>query len=244
MSNLGGKKVSADTEGTGGPAGATGPAGPTTNTTKGDLEGFSTVAARIPVGTDGQHLEADSTQALGLKWATPSVGSSDTMMYFHSGTAKDPLYSSSSFAAKGITFNCIAGATVFAVQVESNTASSATYQMVIAEVSGASDTVDAITATSSVTPTTAIVTPIKEFLFPAGVTLVSGKRYSFIVVRTEGTGTTACVISYPTSAPKPSNSVLEYVASSRIADTTISVSDVLRLDTSLVMHIALYYTID
>ena len=75
MSNLGGKKVSADTEGTGGPTGATGPAGPTTNTTKGDLEGFSTVAARIPVGTNGQHLEADSTQALGLKWATPSAGS-------------------------------------------------------------------------------------------------------------------------------------------------------------------------
>jgi hypothetical protein len=43
-------------------------------TTKGDLEGFSTVAARIPVGTNGQVLEADSTQALGLKWATPSAG--------------------------------------------------------------------------------------------------------------------------------------------------------------------------
>lgn len=46
----------------------------TTNTTKGDLEGFSTVAARIPIGTNGQHLEADSTQALGLKWATPAAG--------------------------------------------------------------------------------------------------------------------------------------------------------------------------
>ena len=43
-------------------------------TTKGDLEGFSTEAARIPVGTNGQHLEADSTQALGLKWATPAGG--------------------------------------------------------------------------------------------------------------------------------------------------------------------------
>jgi hypothetical protein len=43
-------------------------------TTKGDLEGFSTVAARIPVGTNGQHLEADSTAALGVKWATPAAG--------------------------------------------------------------------------------------------------------------------------------------------------------------------------
>lgn len=37
-------------------------------TTKGDLYGFGTADARIPVGTDGQHLEADSSQATGLKW--------------------------------------------------------------------------------------------------------------------------------------------------------------------------------
>jgi len=38
-------------------------------TTKGDLPGFSTVAARIPIGSNGQRLVADSTQTLGLKWA-------------------------------------------------------------------------------------------------------------------------------------------------------------------------------
>lgn len=37
--------------------------------TKGDLHGFSTADAKIPVGTDGLFLKADSTQALGLKWA-------------------------------------------------------------------------------------------------------------------------------------------------------------------------------
>lgn len=37
-------------------------------TTKGDLYGFSTVNARIPVGTDGFVLSADSTQILGVKW--------------------------------------------------------------------------------------------------------------------------------------------------------------------------------
>jgi len=43
-------------------------------TTKGDLYGFSTLDARIPIGTNNQVLTADSAQSLGLKWATPSSG--------------------------------------------------------------------------------------------------------------------------------------------------------------------------
>lgn len=39
-------------------------------TTKGDVWGFSSVNARIPIGTDGQVMTADSAQTLGLKWAT------------------------------------------------------------------------------------------------------------------------------------------------------------------------------
>lgn len=38
-------------------------------TTKGDILGYSTVNARVPVGSDGQILTADSTQTLGIKWA-------------------------------------------------------------------------------------------------------------------------------------------------------------------------------
>ena len=45
-------------------------------TTKGDLFGFDTADARIPIGTNGQVLTADSTQSLGLKWATPAGGGS------------------------------------------------------------------------------------------------------------------------------------------------------------------------
>ena len=42
-------------------------------TTKGDLFGFDTADARIPIGTNGYVLTADSTQSLGLKWAAPSA---------------------------------------------------------------------------------------------------------------------------------------------------------------------------
>jgi hypothetical protein len=42
-------------------------------TTKGDLWVFGTSNARLPVGTDGQSLVADSTQPLGVKWAACTV---------------------------------------------------------------------------------------------------------------------------------------------------------------------------
>jgi hypothetical protein len=44
-------------------------------TTKGDLLGFAAVPARVPVGTNGQLLQADSTQANGVKWASVGDGS-------------------------------------------------------------------------------------------------------------------------------------------------------------------------
>lgn len=51
---------------------ASGFADPTTN--KGDLIVHGASTTRMPVGTNGQVLTADSTQALGIKWATPSAG--------------------------------------------------------------------------------------------------------------------------------------------------------------------------
>ena len=50
-------------------------------TTKGDLFGFSTVPARVPVGTDGQFLTADSTQPLGIKWVAASGGTPGLPQY-------------------------------------------------------------------------------------------------------------------------------------------------------------------
>lgn len=43
-------------------------------TTKGDLYGYSTQDARIPVGADGTVLTADSNEALGVKWSTNGTG--------------------------------------------------------------------------------------------------------------------------------------------------------------------------
>jgi hypothetical protein len=48
-------------------------------TTKGDLYGFDTVGNRLPVGTNTQVLTADSTQALGVKWAAAAGGGTNAV---------------------------------------------------------------------------------------------------------------------------------------------------------------------
>lgn len=42
-------------------------------TTKGDLFGYTTASARLPVGSDGQILSSDSTQSTGLKWVASGL---------------------------------------------------------------------------------------------------------------------------------------------------------------------------
>lgn len=52
-------------------------AGGVTLTTKGDLLGYGTGLDRLPVGTNGHVLTADSAQTLGIKWAAASGGIAD-----------------------------------------------------------------------------------------------------------------------------------------------------------------------
>jgi hypothetical protein len=66
-------------------------------TTKGDLYGYSTTNARVPIGTDGQILTADSTAALGLKWASAAGGGGIT------------LISTTTFTGSTLTLSSISG---------------------------------------------------------------------------------------------------------------------------------------
>lgn len=55
-----------------GPGAGGGSASPLT--TKGDIHGFSTVDARLPTAANGQCLQTDSAQALGIKWGSCGGG--------------------------------------------------------------------------------------------------------------------------------------------------------------------------
>ena len=77
-------------------------------TTKGDIFTFSTVAARLPVGTNGQVLTADSTEATGLKFATPAS----------SGFVGCSLYNS---ASQSLTNNTLTAVTFDTEYFDTNT---------------------------------------------------------------------------------------------------------------------------
>lgn len=68
-------------------------------TTKGDLYGFSTVPARVAVGTNGQVLTADSTNANGVAWATPSSGLTWSLL----NTGGTALTSATTITVSGIS---------------------------------------------------------------------------------------------------------------------------------------------
>lgn len=79
-------------------------------TTKGDLFGYDTAAARIPIGANNTVLTADSTQALGLKWAA-ATSSSDFQLINAGGTALSGSASTTiSFSAKNQLYIQIDGA--------------------------------------------------------------------------------------------------------------------------------------
>jgi hypothetical protein len=82
-------------------------------TTKGDVWGYSTTNARIPVGTNGQILTADSAQALGVKWATPSSGSAMTLITSGSFSSSSEFNVGTAFSATYLNYKIVLDISAF-----------------------------------------------------------------------------------------------------------------------------------
>lgn len=173
-------------------------------TTKGDILGFSTVNARVPVGTDGQVLTADSTQTLGIKWAAASAG---TQMY-----GMDIINSgmSTSVAANALTINVLSAAgntpdgTTNLVTVPFRNATAATGTVITRTVSAATSLVVPSGATLGMKSATAGY--LYVYLVDTGAVAVPGISFSkfddgsVISTTAIGAGSTSNNVIYTTSA--------------------------------------------
>lgn len=72
-------------------------------TTKGDIFTFSTLDARLPVGTNGQVLTCDSTQSTGLKYATPASGGGKVLQVVTAAFGTSVSNSTTTFTDTGLT---------------------------------------------------------------------------------------------------------------------------------------------
>jgi len=92
-------------------------------TTKGDLYTYDTADARLPVGTNGQVLTANSAQATGLEWVTPSSSStlavSTKSANYTMTNADDVILCDTSSGAITITMQSSASATSKEYRVKS-----------------------------------------------------------------------------------------------------------------------------
>lgn len=97
------------------------------STTKGDLIGFSTVNARVPVGSDGQVLTADSGQATGVAWATAATAPDSSQELTNLALACSVAASALTIALKGKDGNDPSVSNIVKVGFRNATSATGTY---------------------------------------------------------------------------------------------------------------------
>ncbi len=105
-------------------------------TTKGDVWGYSTTNARIPVGSNGTVLTADSAETLGVKWAAAAGGGGYTELATGSLSGSDltlSTISGSYIDLRLYLYNVqVSTATTLRLQINGVTASTYAYNLLTA----------------------------------------------------------------------------------------------------------------
>lgn len=141
------------------PGGGGGFTDPTT--TKGDLIVHGATTTRLPVGTDGQVLTVDSTQAAGMKWAAAPGGGGGTLTIQDENSSVATGVTQIDFQGAGVTATPGTGEVIVTVPAwrQATTSKTSAYtaaygDIVLADATSASFTVTLPTASSAQLPVT------------------------------------------------------------------------------------------
>lgn len=149
--------------------------------------------------------------------------------------------STSSYATKGTLVDVVNTKTLKGVGTYLAPTGSETYKIVVAEVNPSGNTISAILGTSDEKSVSASAYGLYNFNFSSDMTLTSGKRIAFLVVRTDGTSTSTCRVPFPGSG-SASNSDFTYYGCARYASNNPTVGDAILYDNSSVVRIIAGYT--
>lgn len=153
---------------------------------------------RLPVGSDGQVLTADSTQGAGVAWKTPSGGGGGAGDIITDWSYRNNNRSSSAFAWKGNEFTPYVDLELYAIGYFGGLVAGATYQAAVITGTASPGTIASITKSASVTLPGSLARSdgVLWLKFASPVTLSTGTAYGLIVGRTDSTDTYALPVAY------------------------------------------------
>lgn len=175
---------------------------------------------RLPIGTDGKILVADSGEAKGMRWGTIPIVLSGS-------NYESTTQSTSAYSWKGNLYTPGRNMQVYALQYRGDVVASGVYKAIVGTLSGT--TIASILGESATFTVSASVSDTDDhriwLFFATPVALTADTKYFFMVGRTDGAADYALPVPFNTDAPAPFDSNDGFAEGIRLAKVTPEVGD-------------------